>query len=380
MTPKEFESARLYSRDKSSFNFVANLYSLLQTVLVFQYDFLPWAWKYSETVLEKLGYSYSGEITQSLVFTGILVLLSTLLSLPTSLYFTFVIEQKHGFNKQTLLLYITDTLKTLALTAIIGAPVLSAFLYIVHSTGELFYWYLWLFMVAFQLIMMNVFPTWIQPLFNKYTPLEDGPLKQKIDALAARIKFPLTKVFLVDGSKRSSHSNAYFFGFFNNKRIVIFDTLLEDASHDEICSVLAHELGHWNFNHVLKNLLIAQAHMLLMFYLFSFVINLEAIYLAFGFTARPTIIGFMLFQFVFTPVESLVGFLMHILSRAFEFQADAFAAGLGYSELLAKSLIKINRKNKGNMNPDKLYSVWYYSHPPLIERLGALEKLSAKKK
>ena len=154
--------------------------------------------------------------------------------------------------------------------------------------------------------MITIFPTFIQPLFNKFTPLEEGSLKTKIEALAARISFPLTKLFVVDGSKRSSHSNAYFYGFFKNKRIVLFDTLLKDATEDEILAVLAHELGHWQFNHVLKHLLVAQAHLFLIFYAFSFVVSNDVVYAAFGFKTKPVLIGFILFQYFYvSPLVSL---------------------------------------------------------------------------
>jgi STE24 endopeptidase len=153
--------------------------------------------------------------------------------------------------------------------------------------------------VFFQLFIITIYPTVIQPLFNKFTPLEDGSLKTKIDALAARIKFPLTRLYVVDGSKRSAHSNAYFYGFFKNKRIVLYDTLLKDANEEEICGVLAHELGHWNYNHVFKMLFINQIHLFLIFYSFSLVVYSKEMYQAFGFSTTPILIGFLLFQYFY---------------------------------------------------------------------------------
>lgn len=220
---------------------------------------------------------------------------------------------------------------------------------------------------------MMIFPSFIQPLFNKFTPLPEGSLRKKIEALAIRLKFPLKKLFVVDGSKRSSHSNAYFFGFFNNKRIVIYDTLIEQSTEDEVVAVLAHELGHWYFNHVLLNILTVQAQLYAIFYLFSFVIKLKALYAQFGFVSQqPIIIGFLLFQFVYSPADSVMTFFMNYLTRSKEFQADAFAKKLGYTEQLKAGLITLNKKNLSNVNPDPLFSMYHHSHPPLIQRYLAL--------
>lgn len=218
---------------------------------------------------------------------------------------------------------------------------------------------------------MMIFPSFIQPLFNKFTPLEDGSLKKKIDALAVRLEFPLKKLFVVDGSKRSSHSNAYFFGFFNNKRIVIFDTLIEKSSEEEVVAVLAHELGHWYFNHILSNLLIVQSQLFVLFYLFSQLVKLPSLFSAFGFTEQPLVIGFILFQFVYSPVDSVLTFFMNWQTRSKEFQADAFAKKLGFSTELKSGLVKLQKDNLSNMNPDYLYSMYHHSHPPLLQRFGS---------
>ncbi|EGF77279.1 hypothetical protein BATDEDRAFT_17759 [Batrachochytrium dendrobatidis JAM81] len=369
---QDFEKSRHYSYDKSTYNFIATAYSQLETTLIFSFNLLPWVWTYAGNLRARLGYGVEAEILQSVIFAGVCVLASTVINLPLSLYYTFVLEVKHGFNKQTLGLYLSDSLKSLFLTAVIGGPVLSVFLFIIQWAGSNFYFYTWIFFVCFQLAAIVVYPTFIQPLFNKFDNLPEGELKVKIDQLAADVKFPLTKVFVVDGSKRSSHSNAYFFGFFKNKRIVIFDTLLEQATHSEVIAILAHELGHWHFGHIWKRLIVIQSHLFVLFYLFSKVITLDSIYTSFGFDSKPIIIGFLLFQFIFTPVESVMGFIMNLISRHDEFQADAYAKNRNYATDLKNGLIKIHLKNSSNLNPDKLYSIWHYSHPPLVERLSAL--------
>ncbi|KAJ3190245.1 CAAX prenyl protease 1 [Gaertneriomyces sp. JEL0708] len=373
---KDFLKARAYGLDKSKFGFVSETFDQVETALILSYDVWPYLWNLSGIALGRLGYpaDQSHEIFQSIIFVIFMTIISMSLSLPFSLYSTFVIEERHGFNKQTLRLFFTDLVKETLVSGAIGIPLIIAFLKIIQWAGSSFYFYLWVFMFVFQLFMVAIYPTWIQPLFNKFTPLEEGELRTKINALAARIKFPLKKLFVIDGSKRSSHSNAYFYGFFKNKRIVLYDTLLEHSSNDEVCAVLAHELGHWQYNHVLQTLVIAQVHIFAIFYLFSSFIEHAPLYRSFGFDTMPILIGFTLFQYILSPMEMIIGFLQNVFSRKNEFQADAFAKKLGYASLLRSALIKLHVKNKGNLNPDHWYSAWHYSHPPLIERLEAIGK------
>ncbi|KAJ3271780.1 CAAX prenyl protease 1 [Terramyces sp. JEL0728] len=372
ITKEKFAQSNAYNIDKSRFKIMyQGIYNIAQIILAIQYDLFPIVWDYSKEFME-LATLPQSEIIQSIVFAALLISLNTVVNIPIQLYSNFVIEERHGFNKQTYGLFFSDTIKTYLLTLIIGMPVLAGFLAVIQWAGKNFFLYVWLFMVAFQIFFMVIFPTFIQPLFNKFTSLEDGELKQKIDALASKLKFPLTKVYVVDGSKRSSHSNAYFYGFFNNKRIVIFDTLLTQSTHNEVIAVLAHELGHWYHNHVFKRLLVAQAHLFVLFYCFNFIVNLQSLYTSFGFTSKPIIVGFLLFQFIYSPVETLIGFFMNVISRRDEFQADAFAKKLGHDKDLKSGLIKLQIENLSNMNPDPLYSVWHHSHPPLVQRLAAL--------
>merc|ERR1711997_1230560 len=242
----------------------------------------------------------------------------------------------------------------------------------------------------------------IAPLFDKYTPMPDGQLRTEIEELAASIEFPLYKLFVVEGSKRSSHSNAYFYGFFKFKRIVLFDTLLEEnernklkteeelkeqdekevekdkkkgCSNDEILAVLGHELGHWKLNHVFKNLVISEVHIFFMFALFGYLYHLQPLYTAFGFpNEQPVLIGLMIIlQFITAPYNAVLNFAMTALSRRFEFQADEFGKSLGRAEKLCAALIKLNNDNLSYPIYDWLYSSWHHSHPPLLERLAALK-------
>ncbi|KAI0232186.1 CAAX prenyl protease [Lamellibrachia satsuma] len=223
-----FEKARLYQIDKREFGFWSGLYSQVETTLILYLGGLPFLWAFSGRITQRFGLGPEYEITQSLVFIVGEVLFSTVMSLPWTLYSTFVIEERHGFNKQTLGFFFKDKVKKLAVALAIALPVVALLIYIIKIGGDHFYIYAWLFMFVISLLLMTVYADYIAPLFDRFTPLPDGVLKTSIEKLSASIDFPLTKIFVVDGSKRSSHSNAYFYGFFKNKRIVLFDTLMED--------------------------------------------------------------------------------------------------------------------------------------------------------
>jgi STE24 endopeptidase len=300
-----FEKSNRYNIDKWSYKFMADLYTLAQTLVLIHYDILPLWWAKAGEVVAYFG--YSGEILQSVCFLFSQVVATSILNMPLNLYSTFVIEARHGFNKTTLATFITDILKAWLLTLVLGMPFLAGCLAIVQWTGtENFTNYLFLFFSSFQIFMLMIYPTFIAPLFNKFTKLENGSLKTKIDSLASKFSFPLTQIYVVDGSKRSAHSNAYFFGLFNNKRIVLYDTLLEKTSEEEIVAVLgmdylmiAHELGHWYHSHMVSNIIIAFSHFYVLFSLFQLCINVPTLYTAFGFNTRPVLIGFLLFQVSF---------------------------------------------------------------------------------
>ncbi|KAJ3694726.1 hypothetical protein LUZ60_000103 [Juncus effusus] len=235
-------------------------------------------------------------------------------------------------------------------------------------------------MFVLSIVMMTIYPVLIAPLFNKFTPLPEGELREKIEKLAASLKFPLKKLFVVDGSTRSSHSNAYMYGFFKNKRIVLYDTLIQQCSdEEEIVAVLAHELGHWKLNHTLYTFIALQTLTFLQFGGYALVRNSKDLFESFGFDTQPVIIGLIIFQHTIIPVQHLVSFGLNLVSRAFEFQADAFAKKLGYTSTLKAALVKLQEENLSAMNTDSWYSAYHYSHPPLVERLAALQDSDTKK-
>ncbi|KAK5943326.1 zinc metalloprotease [Knufia obscura] len=381
VTQDVFDKSQAYGRAKAKFGFVSNLYSLLTNIGIYQFDLLPKLWELSGTWLAQYAPErFSGEISHSILFFFTFNFISQLMSLPTSYYSTFVLEEKFGFNKQTPTLFFTDLLKSQALMVALGTPILAGFLKIIQSTGTQFFYYLWVFAIAVQVFGITVFPIFIQPLFNKLSPLEPGELRSRVEALATRLNFPLTDLFTIDGSKRSAHSNAYFYGLPWKKHIVIYDTLMEKSEPQEIEAVLGHELGHWSLSHTTKLLGIAQAHLFYVFALFSVFIHNNSLYDSFGFhNQRPIMIGFILFSEALSPMDTVLRFLMNLLSRKFEFEADKFALDLGYKKELARSLIKLQIENLSTMDADWLYASYHYSHPILTERLKALNHQGAAK-
>ena len=363
----------------------ASTYDTIESIIFLMLGFLPFAWDKSVELGAKY-FAYSeteNEIKISLIFLAIITLVGTVTSLPFELYSTFKIERKHGFNKQTIGLFVSDKIKSLILTFAIGGPFVALLLYIIMKGGDYFYLYVWAFMFVFSVFMMTIVPVFIMPLFNKYEPLEEGELKKQIYALADRLKYPLTKLFVMDGSKRSSHSNAFMFGFGNNKRIVLFDTLLKQVSRDEILAILGHELGHWKMGHTLSNFIVTQLYFGAAFYAFALTYGSNELYAAFGFNdpnrPKPHIIALMLFfQTLWAPVDKVLNFILTVNSRRNEFQADKFSVDLGMSKKLQSALCKIHLENLGAMCPDPWYSMYHYSHPPLVERLSAMMSLDKK--
>ncbi|KAJ1735959.1 zinc metalloprotease [Coemansia biformis] len=366
--------ANAYGLDKSSLVLVKDAVGQVQTTLIIVYGLIPALWRAIGDLAEaQLGLGPEYEITHSVLFFVAAVAISTVLSLPFDLYSTFVVEKKHGFNKQTWGLFVSDAIKSLLLVVIFGAPLIALFLWIISKTGPQFYLYTWALLAAVQLLAIVIYPTLIQPLFNKFEPLPAGKLREAIEALASRLNFPLKKLYVVDGSKRSSHSNAYVFGFFKSKRIVIYDTLIEQCTTEEIVAVVGHELGHWKMSHVPRMLAMAQIQTFLIFFAFGCFIGEKAMYASFGMETTPVMLGFVFFQYLYEPLGSLLQFCGNVVSRINEFQADAFSKKLGYGKQLAACLIKLQIENKSTMNPDPLYSAYHYSHPPLVERLNALD-------
>ncbi|KAK2349513.1 CAAX prenyl protease 1 [Trifolium repens] len=374
ISQEKFEKSRAYSLDKSHFHFVHAFVTIVTDATILYFRVLPWVWKKSGGLVTLAGLNAENEILHTLAFLAGLMIWSQTTDLPFSLYSTFVIEARHGFNKQTPWLFFRDMIKGIFLSIIIGPPIVASIIVIVQKGGPYLAIYLWAFMFGLSLVMLTIYPVLIAPLFNKFTPLPDGTLRERIEKLASSLNFPLKKLFVVDGSTRSSHSNAYMYGFFKNKRIVLYDTLVQQCKNDEeIVAVIAHELGHWKLNHTVYTFIAMQILTLLQFGGYTLVRNSTDLFRSFGFDTQPVLIGLILFQHTVIPLQQLVSFGLNLVSRSFEFQADGFAKKLGYSSSLRAGLVKLQEENLSAMNTDPWYSAYHYSHPPLVERLAALD-------
>ena len=310
----------------------------------------------------------------ALIFSAMAI--SSLVDLPFALYRQFVIEQQFGFNRMTLRLFLTDQLKQTALGLVIGTPVLLAVLWLMAKMGSLWWLYVWLFWCGFNLLILFLYPTWIAPLFNKFTPLDDAPLKARIEALLERCGFASSGLFVMDGSKRSNHGNAYFTGFGKTKRIVFFDTLLGRLQPTEVEAVLAHELGHFKHRHVLKRIALLFSMSLVFLAVLGQLIDAPWFYQGLGVQAQNTAMALLLFFFVVPVFTFLLTPLMSLLSRRHEFEADRYAGEHASADALIKALVKLYEENAATLTPDPLHSLFYDSHPPAALRIERLARLT----
>ena len=310
----------------------------------------------------------------SMLYFGIIFIAGTLYALPFSYYHTFVIEAQFGFNKMTKSLFIKDSLKSLLLSIVLGGLILLVVLWFYKLFPNTFWLYTWAFIAVFSLFMNLFYTKLIVPLFNKLTPLEEGSLKTTLEAFARKVKFNLEAIFLIDGSKRSTKANAYFSGFGKTKKIVLYDTLLNDLSDDEIAAVLAHEIGHYKKKHVIYNLILSIVLTGLTLYLLSLFINNPLLAQAVGITKPSFHIGVIVFMLLYTPISVLTNLIMNVLSRKFEYQADDFAKKNGYSDALIRGLKKLTATSLSNLTPHKFYVFLNYSHPTLFQRIKNLKQ------
>ncbi|MEA1924179.1 MAG: M48 family metallopeptidase [Pseudomonadota bacterium] len=310
-----------------------------------------------------------------LIFIALLLLVNTLLSLPFSIYSTFVIEERFGFNRTNWKTFVMDRIKGIFLALILGTPLLAGILWFFQNAGTLAWFYAWLVTSIFTLAIQLVAPTWIMPLFNKFTPLPEGELKEALLAYGLKVDFPLENVFVVDGSKRSCKGNAFFTGFGRRRRVALYDTLIKQHSVEELLAVLAHEIGHYKKRHILTMTTISIIHQGIIFFLLGWFIKQPALYQAFFMEHASIAAGLIFASLLFTPIEMILTPLFQALSRHHEFQADAFAAQTtGQPETMINALKKLSRDNLANLTPHPLYVFLHYSHPPLLARIKALRK------
>jgi len=318
----------------------------------------------------------NGPVLTGLIYMGTLSSIYGLLSQPFSIYATFVIEERFGFNKTTWLTYLLDLLKGLVLAILIGTPLLAGILAFFEYAGSHAWIYCWAVVILYMLVIQYIAPTWIMPLFNKFKPIEEGELKSAIMSYAESIQFPLKNVYVMDGSKRSGKSNAFFTGFGKNKRIVLFDTLIQQHTVQELVAVLAHEMGHYKKKHILQGMLLGILQTGIMFFLLSLIISYQGLFEAFYMKHVSVYAGLIFFGMLFAPIDFFVGILMQVRSRANEYQADRFSAETTKDpQAMIHALKKLSVHNLSNLLPHPFYVFLNYSHPPVLQRIETIEKI-----
>ncbi len=363
---EDYRKSQLYDKDNKKLSFWSssfNLIVILAMIILGGFAFLDDA---ARNISQNM-------IIVALVFFGITGLASDLINIPFSCFDTFVIEKKYGFNTMTIRTYISDHLKSWLIALIVGAPVLGLITWFYYKTGSLFWIYAWILITVFSVFMNFFYSELIVPLFNKQTPLQEGSLRDKIEDFAVKTGFQLNNIFVIDGSRRSTKSNAYFSGFGKKKRIVLFDTLINEMTENEIVAVLAHEIGHYRKKHVLTGIVFSVILTGLMLFLFSLVADNPELSLALGAEEPGFHLGLIVFGILYSPLSLAIGLISNIISRKHEFEADKFVRDNNYGPALSDALKKLSVKNLSNMMPHPLYVFFHYSHPPLLQRLKNLE-------
>lgn len=367
---EKYRKSQEYLRETTRFGILYRSYSLMLTLCFWLAGGFNWADHWAR------GFAY-GEIGTGLIFAALLMSLSKLAHLPLSLYDTFGIEARYGFNKTTAATYAGDLVKGLILTAIIGGLIFAGIIWFFTALGPWAWLQAWLALTVFQLLLVFIAPAYIMPLFNKFEPLKEGELKKEIENFAAAQRFQLAGLFTMDGSKRSTKSNAFFTGFGKYRRIVLFDTLIEKHSTEELVAILAHEIGHYKLRHIVKSIILSTLVMGLMFYLFSLFINNPELFAAFKMESLSVYASLFFIGFLFSPFSKMLSLLTNYLSRKHEFEADSYAVkSYGKKQVLIDALKKLSVDNLSNLHPHPL-KVWFdYTHPPVLNRIAAIKNVT----
>jgi STE24 endopeptidase len=363
---EEYRKTQLYDRDNKKLAFWSSSFNLaVILIMIITGGF---------SLVDGLARDFSmNNVVISLLFFGMIGLASDIINIPFSWYDNFVIEKKYGFNKMTTRTFITDHFKSWFIALLVGVPVLGLITWFYYKTGPSFWLYAWGLITLFSIFMNLFYSELIVPLFNKQMPLEAGSLREKIEGFAGSTGFKLKNIFVIDGSKRSTKSNAYFSGFGPKKRIVLYDTLLKELTEDEIVAVLAHEIGHYKKKHVLLALLFSFILTGFMLFLFSLVVNHPELSRALGADKTSFHLGLIVFGILYSPLSLMIGMASNYISRKNEFSADRFVKDNYDPSILAAALKKLSVRNLSNMMPHPAYVFFHYSHPPLLKRLEKLE-------
>ena len=365
----EYQKSQTYKRTNHNFSKITSLFSLITTLLFFFFN--------GFFIVDEIARGFSNNIIIiTLIFFGIIIVGSDIISIPFSLYKTFVIEEKFGFNKTTKKIFFLDKIKGLLMTIILGGSILSIITWFYEFTGNYFWIYSWLLISAFSIFLNMFYSKLIVPLFNKQTILEEGDLKNDIIKYVNSVGFKAHDIYVLNGSKRSTKANAYFSGFGNQKRITLYDTLINDLENDEIVAVLAHEVGHYKRKHILYNLTLSIILTGFALFVLSLFIKTPVLSLALGVSLPSFHIGLIAFGILYSPVSQILGVFMNYMSRKFEYQADNYAKNTFSASPLISSLKKLSKNSLSNLTPHYLYVFFHFSHPTLLERIKNLKKIN----
>ncbi len=365
--PARYRKSQQYLKVNTRFGWVTGSFNLIVILLFWFGNGFPlldgWVRSFNQ-----------GPVITGLIYMGLLILFKSAISLPFSIYATFVIEERFGFNQTSWSTFVLDLVKGILLAILLGGPLLAGVLFFFEYAGANAWWYCWIAVTLYMLGVQFIAPTWIMPLFNKFSPLEEGELKTAILSYAASIKFPIENVYVMDGSRRSSKSNAFFTGFGKHRRIVLFDTLIKQHSTGELLAVLAHEMGHYKKKHILQSLALGIIQMGLMLYLLSLFISYQGLFDAFYMPQKSVYAGLIFFGMLYSPLGFFLGIFMQMLSRKNEIAADRFSVETTRDpKSMADALKKLSINNLSNLLPHPLYVFLNYSHPPVLERIQAIQ-------
>ncbi len=361
----EYQRSQRYKKAKHRFGVITSSFTLILTLVFFFADGFE--------VVDNFARQYSdNRIIVALIFFGIIIFASDILSTPFAYYNTFVIEERFGFNKTTVRTFFLDKIRGWSLMGVLGGGLLSLIIWFFELSGPQFWIYAWVAVTLFSKTMTFFYSRWIVPLFNKQTPLPDGMLRDAIGSFAQKVDFALDNIYVIDGSKRSTKANAYFSGFGKQKRITLYDTLIEELDTEEVVAVLAHEVGHYRKRHVVFNLLMTVLLTGSTFFLLSLFINIPEFSLAIGVQTPSFHAGLIAFAILYSPISAITGLLMNYISRKFEYEADSYAKTTYAASPLATSLKKLSKSSLSNLTPHPTYVFVHYSHPTLLQRIEYL--------
>ena len=370
--PDQYKKSQQYTRDNTGYDIVTSSFDLAVLVTFWffggfnQMDLLVRGWELPE-------------IVTGIMYIGILGLVYTVITFPFGAYHTFVIEAAFGFNKTTLSTFVMDRLKELALAIVLGAPIIGLIIGFFEYAGGFAWLYAWVALTVVTVFVQFVAPTWIMPIFNKFTPLGQGELRDAIFEYANSVDFKIDNIFVVDGSNRSSKANAFFTGFGKNKRIALFDTLIENHTVPELVAVLAHEIGHYKKRHIIQGMVVSIIHTGVIFFLLSIFLESQGLFDAFFIDEKSVYTGLVFFGLLYTPIEVVLSVVMQAISRKHEYEADRWSVQtFGHPSELAQALRKLSKENLSNLAPHPFYVSLNYSHPPLLQRIQGIEREDAR--